>query len=85
MAGRGDEFNPARDLQRLGVIDVGTYFRQVAEDQGYLKIDQEVLAVFPTSDAINEALRTLINLAATLKAVPRKGVGPAEVPKKRAG
>ena len=68
---------------------MGVYFRQVAEEQGYLKIDKEVLAVFPTSDALNQALRTLIHLAKMLKTLPLNKENPkqqpAEVPKKRAG
>ncbi len=54
---KGDEPRPEYDFSG-GVR--GKHFRTPI--QNFIVVDPDVLAVFPTSEAVNEALRTLIRI-----------------------
>ena len=49
----------------------GKYARRVAEGTSIVRLDPEIAAAFPTSEAVNEALGTVLKAARTAR--PAKG------------
>ncbi len=62
-----DELKPEYDLTKYQVRRVGEGRRLM----GQIKLDVDVARVFPDSESVNQALRTLIRLSEKGEIVPR--------------
>ena len=58
-----DELRPEYKREDLGVGARGKYFEDYSKDTNLVLLSPEVAKVFPTAEAVNDALRSLINLA----------------------
>jgi hypothetical protein len=69
-----DELRAEYGRQDLGPLLRGKYAARVARSSNVVVIDQALTKAFPNSDAVNEALRGLLNLAtsAVRKQTPAK-------------
>jgi len=74
--GEEDTLRPEYDL-RGGVR--GKYYQQYREGTNVVLLDPDVAAVFPDSDAVNQALRVLIKAAGHL--APPAPPKPARTPR----
>jgi len=76
-----DELRPEYKWEDLGVGVRGKYFEEHRKGTNLVLLSPDVVKVFPTEKAVNEALRSLISLA-------EKSTGrtsrPTGSPKKRA-
>ena len=62
-----DELRPEYDVKKLNIRGQGLVFHEMAERHGYVQIDADVRAAFPSSQAVNEALRTILRLVPELE------------------
>ena len=58
-----DELRPEYKREDLGVGIRGKYFEEYRKGTNLVLLSPDVAKVFPTEEAVNEALRSLINLA----------------------
>lgn len=58
-----DELRPEYDLTQLRGAVRGKYYKRAAADSNIVCIDPELAAIFPTSEAVNRALRLLVEAA----------------------
>ena len=58
-----DEFRPEYKREDLGVGIRGNYFEEYRKGTNLVLLSPDVAKVFSTEEAVNEALRSLINLA----------------------
>lgn len=58
-----DELRPEYKREDLGAGVRGKYFEDYSKGTNLVLISPEVAKVFPTAEAVNDALRSLINLA----------------------
>ena len=58
-----DELRPAYKREDLGQGVRGKYFESYRKGTNLVLLSPDVAKVFPTEDAVNEALRSLIDLA----------------------
>jgi hypothetical protein len=58
-----DEIRPEYKREDLGVGVRGKYFEDYSKGTNLVLLSPEVAKVFPTAEAVNDALRSLINLA----------------------
>jgi hypothetical protein len=56
----GDEIRAEYDLARLGPGVRGKYLDRYREGTNLARLDKEVREAFPTDEAVNEALRSVI-------------------------
>jgi hypothetical protein len=61
----------------------GKYYRQYQEGTNLVLLDDDVAAVFPTEDSVNETLRSLIDVAQRSTGLTSRSTGRAK--KRRAG
>ena len=62
MANR-DDLRPEYELEELGEGVRGKYYGAYREGTNLVLLSPEVAAAFPTEEAVNEALRSLIEVA----------------------
>jgi hypothetical protein len=60
-----DELRPEYDLAALGRGVTGKYFRQAAAGTNLVLLEPDVADAFPDAEAVNKALRLLIDVAAS--------------------
>ena len=62
MAGakRRDELQPEYDLSKLGPATRGKHLEAFRESSHVAILDPDVASAFPTSEAVNEALRLVV-------------------------
>jgi hypothetical protein len=58
-----DELRPEYKREDLGVGVRGKYFEEYCKGTNLILLSPDVAKVFPTEEAVNEALRSLISLA----------------------
>jgi len=76
-----DEMRAEYVREDLGQGVRGKYYEQYKEGTNLIVLDPDVAVAFPTSQSVNEALRSLIEVARRSTAVRKKSTGRA---KKRA-
>ncbi len=67
----------------FGSLVRGKYAARVAAETNVVVLEPEIAAVFPNDSAVNEALRGLLDLAATTARLTRRSTGRAK--QRRAG
>ena len=76
-----DELRPEYEREDLGQGVRGKYFEEYRKGTNLVLLSPDVAKVFPTEEAVNEALRSLISLAQKSTGRTRRSTG---LPKKRA-
>jgi len=76
-----DELRPEYKREELGAGVRGKYFEEYRKGTNLVLLSPDVAKVFPTDEAVNEALRSLIDLAEKSTGRTRRSTGSA---KKRA-
>jgi hypothetical protein len=76
-----DELRPEYKREDLGVGIRGKYFEEYSKGTNLVLLSPEIAKVFPTDEAVNDALRSLINLAEKSAGRTSRSTGS---PKKRA-
>ena len=76
-----DELRPEYKREDLGVGVRGKYFEEYRKGSNLVLLSPDVARVFSTDEAVNEALRSLIDLAEKSTGRTRRSTGSA---KKRA-
>jgi hypothetical protein len=61
----GDDLRPEYDFSQLKGAVRGKYAAQYREGTNLVRLDDDVARAFPNEEAVNEALRLLMKLAAT--------------------
>jgi hypothetical protein len=77
---RNDDLRPEYDLAQLGTVVRGKYYRQAIAGTNLILIEPDLARVFRDSEAVNRALRLLVETAeaSAVPAPPRR-----RAPKKR--
>ena len=78
-----DELRPEYRREDLGRGVRGKYFEAYQKGTNLVLLSPDVAKVFPTEEAVNEALRSLINVAQKSTGLTRRSTGRAK--KLRAG
>ncbi len=78
-----DELRPEYRREDLGQGVRGKYFESYQKGTNLVLLSPDVAKVFPTEEAVNEALRSLINVAQKSAGLTRRSTGLAR--KLRAG
>jgi hypothetical protein len=63
-----EEMAPEYDFAQIGKPERGKYFERMKADSNLVLLDPDVSAAFPTADAVNDALRSLLEIANTVRA-----------------
>jgi hypothetical protein len=64
----------------------GKYAKRIADDSNIVRLDPEISAAFPTSEAVNEALGTVLKAARGARLTNRwSGRGVDKVPRAKRG
>jgi hypothetical protein len=58
-----NEIRPEYQREDFGAMERGKYMKQVRESSNVVVLDPDVAKAFPNSQAVNETLRRLIELA----------------------
>jgi hypothetical protein len=80
---KSDELRPEYRREDLGQGVRGKYFEAYQKGTNLVLLSPDVAKVFPTEEAVNEALRSLINVAKKSTGLTRRSTGRAK--KLRAG
>ncbi len=64
------ELNAEYDLSKMTVVAKGRYAPERRQGQNIAVLDDDVMKAFPTDEAVNEALRLAIKIAA----IPEKNI-----------
>jgi len=67
-----DELRAEYDLSKMGPWTVGKYFRQAVAGNTVVVLDDDVAEVFPYANAVNRALRLLIEIGVEKPAVTKR-------------
>ena len=78
-----DELRPKYRREDLGQGVRGRYFEAYQKGTNLVLLSPDVAKVFPTEEAVNEALRSLINVAQKSTGLTKRSTGRAK--KLRAG
>ena len=78
-----DELRPEYKREDLGQGVRGKYFEAYQKGTNLVLLSPDVAKVFPTGEAVNEALRSLINVAQKATGLTRRSTGRTK--KLRAG
>jgi hypothetical protein len=70
--GTNDELRPEYDLSKLKGGVRGKYYREATAGSNLVLIEHELADVFPDSEAVNRALRMLVNTAAAATGTARR-------------
>ncbi|MBZ0112367.1 MAG: hypothetical protein K8J08_07910 [Thermoanaerobaculia bacterium] len=65
-----DELREEYDLSALKNGERGRYYKRAIQGTNLVLLDPDVANAFPTSEAVNEALRLLVSVAATATKSP---------------
>ena len=79
----GDELRPEYRRSDFGKLVRGKYAARVATETNVVVLDPELAEAFPNAKAVNEALRGLLDVAATTARLTRRSTGRAK--ERRAG
>jgi hypothetical protein len=80
---QSDELRPEYRREDLGRGVRGKYFEAYQKGTNLVLLSPDVAKVFPTEEAVNEALRSLINVAQKSTGITRRSTGRSK--KLRAG
>ena len=80
---QSDELRPEYRREGLGRGVRGKYFEAYQKGTNLVLLSPDVAKVFPTEEAVNEALRSLINVAQKSTGLTRRSTGRSK--KLRAG
>ncbi len=78
-----DELRPEYKRSDFGTLERGKYAVRAATETNVVVLDPEVAEAFPNDKAVNEALRGLLEVAATTARLTRRSTGRAK--QRRAG
>jgi hypothetical protein len=78
-----DELRPEYERKDLGPGVRGKYFEAYQKGTNLVLLSPDVAAAFPTDKAVNEALRSLIEVARRFAGLTQRSTGRAK--KRRAG
>jgi hypothetical protein len=78
-----DELRPEYTRSDFGNLVRGKYAARVAAETNVVVLEPEVAKAFPNDSAVNEALRGLLDVAATTARLTRRSTGRAK--QRRAG
>ena len=73
-----DELRPEYKREELGVGVRGKYFEEYRKGTNLVLLSPDVARVFPTDEAVNEALRSLIDLAEKSTGRTKRSTGSAK-------
>ena len=79
----GDELRPKYRRSDFGKLMRGKYAARVATETNVVVLEPELAEAFPNAMAVNEALRGLLDVAATTARLTRRSTGRAK--QQRAG
>jgi hypothetical protein len=79
----GDELRPEYRRSDFGKLVRGKYAAQAARETNVVVLEPELAEAFPNAKAVNEALRGLLDVAATTARLTRRSTGRAK--QQRAG
>jgi hypothetical protein len=80
---KSDELRPEYHREDLGPGVRGKYFESYRKGTNLVLLSPDVAKAFPTEDAVNDALRSLIKIARKSTGLTRRSTGRAK--KMRAG
>ncbi len=75
-AKKSDELRPEYDLFRLPGGVRGKYYRCATAGTNLVRIDSDLVALFPDSESVNRALRVLAEAAQTVTGPKRRRTRP---------
>jgi|SRR3989344_5903074 len=75
---KSDELRPEYHREELGKGVRGKYFEPYQKGTNLVLLSPDVANAFPTEEAVNEALRSLINLARKTIGITRRSSGRAK-------
>ena len=78
-----DDLRPEYDLSQLKGGVRGKYYRQAVAGTNLMLIEPEIAEVFPDSQAVNRALRLLLDTAEAAARPARRRHGQRSAPKAR--
>jgi len=79
----GDELRPEYRRSDFGKLVRGKYAARTARETNVVVLEPEIAEAFPNAKAVNEALRGLLDVAATTARLTRRSTGRAK--QQRAG
>ena len=79
----GDELRPEYRRSDFGKLVRGKYSARAARETNVVVLEPELAEAFPNAKAVNEALRGLLDVAATTARLTRRSTGRAK--QQRAG
>ncbi len=79
----GDELRPEYKRSDFGKLVRGKYAARAATETNVVVLEPELAEAFPNAKAVNEALRGLLDVAATTARLTRRSTGRAK--QQRAG
>ncbi|MEI8013659.1 MAG: hypothetical protein WCH20_02350 [Nitrospira sp.] len=79
----GDELRPEYRRSDFGKLVRGKYAARAAKETNVVVLEPELAEAFPNAKAVNEALRGLLDVAATTARLTRRSTGRAK--QQRAG
>jgi hypothetical protein len=79
----GDELRPEYRRSDFGKLVRGKYAARAARETNVVVLEPEIAEAFPNAKAVNEALRGLLDVAATTARLTRRSTGRAK--QQRAG
>jgi len=74
---KSDELRPEYHREDLGMGVCGKYFESYRKGTNLVLLSPDVAKAFPTEDAVNDALRSLIELARQSTGLTRRSTGRA--------
>ena len=79
----GDELRPEYRRSDFGKLVRGKYAARAARETNIVVLEPEIAEAFPNAKAVNDALRGLLDVAATTARLTRRSTGRAK--QQRAG
>ena len=74
----GDELRPEYRRSDFGKLVRGKYAARAARETNIVVLEPEIAEAFPNAKAVNEALRGLLDVAATTARLTRRSTGRAK-------
>jgi hypothetical protein len=71
---QNDELRPEYDFSSLKGGVRGKYVRRFRSGTNIVRLEPEMAKAFPTDEAVNEALRTVVRATRALRQTTRRGV-----------
>jgi len=78
---RGDDLRPEYDFSSLQGGVRGKYFRRFQSGTNIVRLEPELARAFPTDEAVNEALRTVVRASRALRRATRLPSKGAKLPR----